>query len=116
MNLNVVGGFSKLLKYFIKYYNPIRIISYADIRWSGLNIKETVYFKNGFNHLNNTPPNYWYIKVGDCSNRYHRFTFRKDILLKEGYDVKLTEWEIMQQKGYDRIWDCGNMKFEMILS
>ena len=34
INLNVIGGASKLLNFFIKVYNPNRIISYADKDWS----------------------------------------------------------------------------------
>ena len=49
----------------------------------------------------------------DFLNRYHRFNYRKDILVKEGYNSSNTEWEIMQMKGFDRIWDCGSMKFEL---
>lgn len=110
--INVIGGFSKMLKYFIKNYNPSKIETFADIRWSGVNPIKTVYFKNGFKFIGKTPPNYWYIKNDKYSNRYHRFVFRKDVLVKEGYDKNLTEWEIMKIKGYDRIWDCGSLKFE----
>ena len=114
LNSNVIGGFSKLFNFFIKNNNPIKVITYADIRWSGLNELDTVYAKNGFKYVGNTPPNYWYLKVGEYNNRYHRFNFRKDILIKEGFDSRLTEFEIMKLKGYDRIWDCGNMKFEFM--
>jgi very-short-patch-repair endonuclease len=110
---NVVGGFSKLLKYFIKNFNPSKIITFADIRWSGVNPNNTVYHKNGFKFINKTPPNYWYVKTDKFINRYHRFVFRKDVLIKEGYDKNLTEWDIMKIKGYDRIWDCGSLKFEL---
>ena len=47
-NCTVVGGFSKLLKAFIKDHNPDHIISYSDRRWSLGN----VYAKNGFNLRN----------------------------------------------------------------
>jgi hypothetical protein len=114
LNTNVVGGFSKLLKHFSLTYKPTKLITYADIRWSGLDYKNTVYFKNGFTFIKNTPPNYWYLKVGEFNNRFHRFNFRKDVLIKEGFDNNLTENEIMTIKGYDRIWDCGTMKFELI--
>lgn len=110
---NVIGSFSKLLKHFISNYKPLKILTYADIRWSGYNELETVYVKNGFKYIGNTPPNYWYLKVGEYNHRFHRFNYRKDILIKEGFDPKLTEFQIMQIKGYDRIWDCGNMKFEL---
>jgi len=28
------------------------------------------------------------------------------------FNPKLTEWKNMQLNGYDRIWDCGNLKYE----
>lgn len=116
LNTNVIGGFSKLLKYFISTYQPNKILTFADIRWSGLDNLNTVYCKNGFKFIENTPPNYWYLKTDDFINRSHRFNFRKDLLMKEGFSENLTEWEIMQEKGYDRIWDCGSMKFELNLN
>lgn len=111
INHQIVGGFSKLLKYFIKTYQPEKIISYADIRWSGLE-KNNVYSKNGFKFAGITPPTYWYTKPKEHLKRYHRFNFRKDKLIREGFDANKTEWEIMQNRGFDRIWDCGNTKWE----
>lgn len=110
----VIGGFSKLLKYFIKNYNPIKIITYADIRWSGYDPNKTVYLKNGFKFNGYSPPNYWYMDISHRFNRIHRFNFTKSKLIKEGFDPNKTEWEIMQEKKYDKIWDCGSMKFELI--
>jgi hypothetical protein len=115
ININVIGGFSKILKQFIKDYNPRKITTFADIRWSGYNPVNTVYFKSGFQFVGYSSINYWYLNKKNYLNRYHRFQFRKNVLLKEGFDSKLTEWEIMKLKGYDRIWDCGNMKFEILL-
>lgn len=112
INTNVIGGFSRLLNHFIVNHKPHRIISYADIRWSGLNANDTVYAKNGFKYVGNTPPNYWYVKTNQFGVRYHRYNFRKDKLVKEGFSRSMSEWEIMKLKGYDRIWDCGSMKFE----
>lgn len=112
IDINVIGGFSKLLNHFIKIFQPNNLITYADIRWSGISPEDTVYCKNGFKYIHTSPPNYWYVSVGDFLNRRHRFQYRKDVLVKEGFDKSKTEWEIMQEKGYDRIWDCGNMKFE----
>jgi hypothetical protein len=62
----------------------------------------------GFAHQGNTVPNYWYT-LGQ--NRYHRFKFRKDVLVKQGYDPNKTEREIMADLGYHVIWDCGHSKW-----
>jgi hypothetical protein len=107
LNTNVVGGFSKLLNYFIKQYLPIQIISYADRRWS----VGKLYESNNFSFIHNTPPNYWYMKY--YKSREHRFKYRKSELCKllENYNPNKSEWENMKSNKYDRIWDCGSKKY-----
>jgi hypothetical protein len=111
-SLNVIGGFSRLLKYFIKEYSPKKIITYADRNWSPDN-KMCFYEKMGFNFIGETKPNYSYTK--GYKKREHRFNYRKDVLIKMGFDKNKSETEIMFQNGYDRIWDTGTLKFEMII-
>jgi hypothetical protein len=107
LNTNVVGGASKLFKYFINKYQPIKIISYANRDWSNGNLYE----KLGMNPLSPTTPGYnWY----KSKIKYNRFTFRKDILVKQGEDENLTEYEIMLSKGFYKVWNTGNLKFEYL--
>jgi ribosomal protein S14 len=103
-NINVIGGFSKLLKYFITTYLPKSIITYADRRLSNGN----VYEKNGFSFLHNSQPNYYYTKY--YRKLYNRLNFQKHKLSNKLkiFNSELTEWENMQLNNYDRIWDCGN--------
>ena len=106
----VLGSFGKLLKYFKDTYEYSKIITYADLRWSDGNI----YFKNNFNLIRISKPSYWYIRV-HCNKgeRFHRYKFRKQKLVKEYPQYKdLTEREIMRILGYTRVWDCGNLVFE----
>ncbi len=105
LNTNVVGGADKLLKHFIKTINPNHIISFADYRL----FDGDVYQKLGFQFLHQTDPNYWYV-IG--LNRFHRFNYRKSILVKQGYDKDKTEKEIMFERKIYRVYDCGNLKFE----
>ena len=111
-NKNVIGAGGKLLSYFIKSYKPSKIISYADRRWTSNN--NAFYNKIGFIQKSITSPNYWYVNVKNYMHRIHRFNFRKQVLSKilEIFDPNLTEWENMQINEYDRIWDCGNLKYE----
>lgn len=99
---------NKLISFFIKNYQPKSIVTYADRRWSDGNLYKTINFK----YIGTTSPNYWYIDKSH-KKRYHRFNFRKNILNKkiENFDPSLTEWQNMQLNGYDRIWDCGHLKF-----
>ena len=107
INNSVIGGFSKILNFFIKNYLPERIISYCDISFNSGNSYEL----NGFNLIKKTNPNYsWFNK--DIGLRMNRWNYRKDKLVKLGYDNSKTEVEIMSSIGYYRIWDCGCLLFE----
>lgn len=105
LNTNVIGGASKLLKHFIKINNNSKIISYSDVRM----FNGGMYEQLGFQKIHQSPPNYWYVK-NDV--RYHRFGFRKDILIKEGFNPNKTEREIMLERKIYRIYDCGNIRWE----
>ena len=104
LNTSVIGGASKLFKYFIEKYNPIEVISYADRSWS----MGELYYKLGFQLIHKTPPNYYYIID---RLRKHRFLYRKDVLIKQGYDPNKTEREIMLERKIYRIYDSGSLKF-----
>ena len=105
-NFNVIGGAGKLLKYFENNYNPKSLITYADRRWSG----GELYKKLNFEHIRTTEPGYWYVKK---DRRYNRVLFQKHKLSKllENFDPNLSEWANMQNNGYQRIYDCGNLVF-----
>jgi len=104
LNTNVVGGASKIFKYFIDNYNPIEITTYADRSFSQGKLYETL----GFDFIGKTEPNYYYIVDGI---RKHRFNFRKDKLIKDGFDSNKTEHEIMLERKIYRIYNSGNLKF-----
>lgn len=107
INVNVVGGASKLFKYFRKNYNFNHIITYADRSYSN----GKLYDKLGFKYIHKTRPNYHY--VIDKTRRY-RFNYRKDKLIKEGFDKNKTEHEIMLERGIYRIYNSGNLKYQFI--
>lgn len=101
---NVIGGFSKLLKYFERIYNPKNLITYADRRLSNGNLYE----KTEFKFLRNTDPNYYYTKnFLTLENRYKYQKHKLENLL-EKYDPNLSEHENMLNNNYVRIYDCGN--------
>jgi very-short-patch-repair endonuclease len=110
LNTNVIGSASKLFKYFIKTYKPNRVISYADVRWSGLEPENTLYTTLGFKYKHTSKPNYWYVKN---EFRYHRSNFTKQSLIKEGFDSTKTEKDIMIERNYNRIYDCGHLVYEI---
>jgi hypothetical protein len=105
IGIRVVGGASKLLKFFIEKYKPNKIVSYSDIRIFG----GEMYKSLGFEFVSKSKPNYWYVING---MRHHRFNFRKSVLVKKGHNSTKTEKEIMFELKHYRIYDCGNIRWE----
>lgn len=85
---------------------PKRIISYADKRWSNGDL----YRKLGFTYIRDSKPNYFYVVN---KRRENRFKYRKSELVKQGFDKDKSEHEIMAERKIPRIYDCGNMVFEL---
>ena len=100
---NVVGGASKLFKYFIRTYNPKSIVSYSEVA------KTTgkLYGLLGFTIADITKPNYVWVKNrGDVLSRYKT---QKHKLLAMGFGTEAdTEISIMSKRGYHQLFDCGN--------
>ena len=108
LNTNVIGGASKLFKYFVKKYNVNSVISYADKNWS--NSKNNLYTSLGLDYVHDSDPSYFYV-VGDL--RKGRFGYRKDVLLTCGYDGShWGEHTICLINDIYRIYDVGTAKYE----
>ena len=104
---NVIGGFTKLLSYATKTYQPDSYITFSDncVSDGGL------YENHGFIADKHLPPDYMYV-VGNV--RRHKFGYRlkrfKDdpaLLWEEG----LTERELADLNGLKRIWDAGKTRW-----
>ena len=106
LNTNVIGGASKLFKYYINNYNPTIIITFADRRYS----LGKLYPILGFEFNSFTKPSYFYWKN---MNVYNRMSFQKHMLKDklEIFNPLLSEYDNMLQNKYNRVWDCGNYKF-----
>lgn len=104
----VVGGFSKLLAHFKTNNTWTSVISFADRRWS----EGDLYYKAGFMLDGVVPPDYAYTYG---SKRFHKFNFRHKNLAKilPNYDSTLSEAENMKRSKYDRIWNCGLLRFKI---
>lgn len=105
INTLVIGGASKLFKYFIDNYKPNSIISLADCSISNGNLYKIL----GFKEVGHTGLNYWWVKNGI---RYHRSNFMKHKLVAQGYDKNKSETEIMQELKCHKIYGPGNLKYE----
>ena len=104
----VVGGASKLFKYFIKVYRPKSIISYSNISKTTGNMYKIL----GFTQKSISKPNYVWIKRFDVLTRYQ---CQKSKLIKLGYDPNKSEDTIMRERGFNKLYDCGNILWELIL-
>jgi len=114
-NYVISGLANKMLKQFIKEYNPHKVISFADRRWT-LTHNNNLYTKLGFNYLGNSKQSYFYFKKSNTNDRFHKFRMsKKNLIKKYNFDKSLTEWQMIKNLGYDRIWDCGLFKYELIL-
>lgn len=118
INYCCVGVAGKLFKHFIKNFNFNKIKSFADRRWTSL-VCPSVYDKLGFTIEDIIAPDYkYYNNKVDRYKRFHKFGFRKKILLKNfpnmGLTDSMTESEMTSLLGYDRIWDCGLIKYVYI--
>ena len=102
----IIGGKSKLLKYFEKTYKPKNLVSYCEKnKFSG-----DSYLKLGFKLDRESQPGYNYYKG---KSKYNRLNFQKHKLknLLENFDENLSEWENMKNNGYKKLFDYGNFVF-----
>lgn len=111
--ITVVGGASKLFKYFLNSCNPSSVISYCDrSKFSG-----SVYKSIGMDLVSEGTPNkHWYSPKK--SERMQHIT--NNFLLQRGYDQIFDEHygkgtsneQLMLDRGYLPVYDCGQMRFE----
>ena len=106
------GVANKIFTYFIKKYNPSKIISFADRRWT-MKPDDNLYIKLNFKIESFGKPDYrYYNEKIDKYKRIHKMNFNKQKLnRKYGFPIKMTETEMVKELGYDRIWDCGLIKY-----
>ena len=106
-NYRLPGLANKLFKSFVVHNNPIEVKTFLDRRWGTLN--GNVYDKMGFKLEEIEKPDYSYVRG---HSRYHKFGFRKQTLHKKyGLPLSMTENEMTQKLGYQRIWNCGLYKY-----
>ena len=103
---NVIGGASKLFKYFVRKYNPTSIISYANRRFSQGNIYNVL----GFKFQGYSAPNYFYLVNGNLFSRVKYQKHKLKNVLKI-FNPELSEVDNMHNNGFYRVFDCGNIVY-----
>lgn len=107
-NVIIVGGAERLFKHFLKKYAPKSIISYCNIaKFSG-----EVYTRLGFKTYNKlTEPNYVWVSQDSLCVLSRYGTMKSKLLKLNLGNEDETEDSIMNNLGYFKVYDSGNLKF-----
>jgi hypothetical protein len=111
LNVTVVGGAGKLLKYFKSMFSG-SIITYAKKEYSDGGLYKTL----GFSMIEEGVKSYFYIHktTNEKVSRLQAQKHKLPELLGEQYDEVLTEKENMKQANYFLVWDKGSYTFGMV--
>ena len=101
----VYGALSKLLAAFSAVH-PGSVISYANRRYS----TGAGYLASGFDLVRVSKPSYSWHSLTRELTRYQTQKKNLDAVLDD-YDPEASETENMENNGYFRLWDCGNLVF-----
>ena len=112
-NTTVVGGASKLFKYFISHHPEYtKVVSFSDRAHTCGKLYDVL----GFHQVNLSSPGYFWSNLND-TKIYNRVSCRKSNLRKLFNDDTIdiehkTEKEIMIEHGYVQIFDSGVIRWE----
>ena len=113
LNTSVVGGASKLLKYFTNHYEYDRIISYSDVA----HMRGKLYDKLCFVPNLISSPRYVWVNLSD-DTYLNRVSCQKSnmhrLFPNETLDLTKTEKQIMEAHGYVRVYDSGTIRWEYL--
>lgn len=105
--INVVGGFSRLLKVF-RDTNTGSIISYCDL----MVFNGKMYKDSGFRLKEETSPGFFYIKGNQIFSRERLQKHKLKDILKD-FDSTKTADQNLLTSGYSKVWNCGNGVWEL---
>lgn len=109
-NHQIVGGFSKLIKYVCVNEHITKFVSYVDFsHFNGRGYK-----KAGFTLEYLTQPSYIYIKGSEIKSRMQCQKHKLSTFLSAYYD-DLSESDNMRLNGWYKVYDCGNLKLKYTL-
>ncbi len=106
-SIRVPGGQSRLLRHFLGAFPVDKVITFSDHEVSD----GALYERTGWTYDGEIPPDYRYVIDGQ---RRHKFgfrikKFRNDPCLR--YVEGLTESELAELNGIERVWDCGKTRW-----
>ena len=111
LGVSVPGAASRLLKRFSDRTSVgEKIVSYCNRRWSNGGL----YTKIGFAQSHITPPGYYYIQrngqYAGTRQQWQKHLLRDKLPI---FDESLSEADNMSANGYTRVWDCGQLVYEL---
>lgn len=111
---NVIGGASKILKYFEITYNPKYLTSFANRRWSSGKLYETLGFK--FSPNRNSEPAMWIYDLNHTKILHRQTLWNQDTdilypIKHNKLGMKLTQTDRVLANGYRLFYDCGSLKY-----
>lgn len=112
----VLGGASKLFKYFCNKYNPDKVVSFSDRATTSGKLYETL----GFQKISISDPGYVWVNL-ETEKYFKRVNCQKKNLPKLFNDDTIdisnrTEVDIMCEHGYGRVFDCGVIRWEYYMN
>ena len=106
LSTSVVGGASKLFRYFISMYHPQSILSFSD----RAHTKGNLYRILGFHNIRTGDPSYVWVNTDD-DKAYHRMNAQKRNIQKflHDYDIDMSksEKQIMEEHNFCQVFDSG---------
>lgn len=111
--INVVGGASKLFKWFVRNYDFDSIVSFSDIAHTTGNLYKIL----GFHEVSESNPGYVWVRLEDDFYRTRVSCQKKNLInmfddISEDYIKDHSEKEIMEQHGYVQVFDSGVIRWE----
>jgi len=106
LGTTVVAGFARLFKQFQKELSPQSVLTFADRRFS----TGELYSKNGFELVEDTAPNYFYVRGVEILSRQRCQKHRLQKLLGPNFNPQLSERGNMLVNGFGRVYDAGHKK------
>lgn len=107
LDTRVVGGLSRLVTAAQRAMGFKVLRTYCDRRWSDGH----GYLAAGFTLTGTTQPSYWYFTLRPTVV-HHRSRFQRRRLEALLPGSTGTEWQLAQELGLNRIWDCGHLTFQ----
>lgn len=113
LGTSIVGGASKLLKYFLQHYEVHKVVSFSDRAHTSGKLYSTL----GFHKVSQSDPGYIWVNIEtdeainrvNCQKRNLRKLFKDDTIDIENF----TERQIMESRGFARVFDSGLIRWEL---